>query len=364
MNGQFLYVYNGDGTNARKAGGAVPGGSITIANGIAGHTDAGTHVFGVVGETDSGYLSAPTALNNFVTGASLSVSFSTVPTFVGAQWVRRHIVASKAIPTFNGDNTGYTLYFIPGATINDNVTTTLSNISFYDADLLEDASHLLDNFSDIPAGSCLAIYHNRLCLAGQFVDPHLIRVSAAGEPEAINQINGFLTMPADGNPINAIAELRDVIYGFKRSKTASWVDNDGVPTSWPFVAVDDALGTSVHGIATHLDSGSSVADFLYVATYRGLCLFNGRYVAPELSWKIQDDWINFDRNEFRKIQIVDNPIEQAIFMVTPERNILKGYYGNGLTPKDIQWWPWSFDFKVNTIGIININDFIIGADIV
>lgn len=362
MTGEFLYVYKGDGTAARKAAGPTAAGTITIANGAAGHTDVGRHVFGVVGETDTGYLSPPTALNNFVTGAALSVSFSTIPTFTGSFWTKRHIVASIVIQDFNGDNLGYQLFFIPGATINDNVTTTLANVSFYDADLLLEASHLQSNFTEIAAGSCLCLYHNRLCLAGQFTDPSIIRVSAVGEPEAINQVNGLLIMPPDGNPINNLAELRDVLYGFKRSKTAAWVDNGDVPSSWPYSPVDDALGTGVHGIATHLDSGSTVSDYLIIATYKGLCLFNGRYAFPELSWKIQDDWFAMDRNEWRKIQVLDDPIKQIIYFVKTDRTIMHGNYLNGFDPKNIRWGPWSFDFLVNTIAIWEIDDFIIGAD--
>lgn len=363
LQNEFLYVYDGAGIAARKAAGPTPAGSITIANGGAGHTDAGTHVFGVVGETDTGYLSAPIALNNFVTLAGNAVDFSTVPTFVGAQWTQRHIVASRAIPTFNGDNNGYILYFIPGATIPNNVATVLAGISFYDGDLLLDASHLKDNFQEIAAGACLCVYHNRLCLGGQFVDPHLIRVSEEGEPEAINQISGLLTMPADGNPVANIAELRDVLYGFKRTKTAGWVDNGDVPSAWPYTSVDEALGTCVHGIATNLDSGSSVADFLFVATYSGICLFNGRYTNPELTWKISADWLAMDRNEFRRIQLLNDPINQFLYYVSTDRTIIKGDYSNGLNPKAIKWWPFSFDFPINTIGLVNIGDFIIGADI-
>lgn len=362
ISGEFLYVYKGDGTAARKAAGPTPAGTLTIANGIAGHTDAGTHVFGVVGETDTGYLSKPVALNSFVTSANLSVSFSTVPVFVGAQWTKRHIVASIVIQTYNGDVNGYQLFFIPGATINDNVSTTLSNISFYDADLLLDASHLSNNFSEIPAGTAITLYHNRLCLAGQFSDTSIVRVSSVGEPEAINSVNGLLIMPPDGNPINALAELRDVLYGFKRSKTAAWVDNGDVPSSWPYSPIDDAMGSPVHGIGTHLDSGSAVSDFLIVATYKGLCLFNGRYAFPELSWKIQDDWFDMDRNEFRKIQVLDDPIKQLIYYVKTDRSIMIGDYRSGFDPKNIKWGPWTFDFFVNTIGIWNISDFIIGAD--
>jgi len=362
LQNEFLYIYKGDGTAARKAAGPTPAGTITIANGAAGHTDPGTHVFGVVGETDTGYLSAPIALNNFVTLAGNSVDFSTVPVFVGAQWTKRHIVASKAIPTFNGDNNGYQLFFIPGATIPNNVGTVLNSISFYDGDLLLDASHLKDNFQEIAAGACLCVYHNRLCIGGQFIDPHLIRVSESGEPEAINQIDGLLTMPADGNPVSNIAELRDVLFGFKRTKTAGWVDNGDVPTAWPYTSVDEALGTCVHGIATNLDSGSSSADFLFVATYQGLILFNGRYTDPELTWKIDTDWLAMNRNEYRKIQLLNDPIRQSIWYITTDRTIVKGDYSNGLNPKAIKWWPFSFDFFVNTIGLVNIGDFVIGAD--
>jgi hypothetical protein len=362
LQNEFLYVYAGDGTAARKAAGATPAGTLTIGNGAAGHTDAGVHTFGVVGQTDTGYLSAPIALNSFVTGPALSVSFSTIPTFVGAQWTKRHIVASKVIQTYNGDVAGYQFFFIPGATINDNVTTTLSNISFYDQDLLLDASHLIDNFSQIAAGTTLINYHNRLILGGEYNNISLYRVSAPGEPEAISQITGILTMPPDGNPITNGVVLRDVFYGFKRSKTASWVDNGDEPTTWPYQSVDEALGTPVHGVGTVLDSGSSNADYIFIATYKGMCLFNGRYVLPELSYKIQSNWYGMDRNEFRKIQVLHDPITQRVYYITTDRTIMVGDYTNGLDPKNIKWWPWSFIFYINTIAIVNIDQLILGTD--
>jgi len=362
LENEFLYVYLGDGTAARKAAGATPAGTITIANGIAGHTDPGLHIFGVVGETDTGYLSPPVALDDFTTVAALSVSFSTVPVFVGAQWVRRHIVASKVVVSFNGDVSGYQLFFIPGAIINDNVTTTLSNISFFDADLLDDASHLSDNFSEIAAGTCLCVYKDRLVLGGEFDNPSVYRVSAIGEPEAISQIDGVLSFPKDGNPITQCQALRDVLYGFKRTKTGAWVDNGDEPSTWQYQAVDETMGCPVHGIATVLDSGGSASDFLFIATYKGLCLFNGRYVLPELSMKIQGRWMGMDRNEFRKIQMLHDPIKQRIYYITTDREIMYGDYLNGLDPKSIKWWPWSFIFFVNTIAMKDIDDFIIGAD--
>lgn len=362
MNGEFLYVYKGDGTAARKAGGATPAGTVTVANGAAGYTDAGTHVFGVVGETDTGYLSAPVALSSFATVAGNSVSFTTVPTFTGTFWTKRRIVASKAITSYGGNLLGYQLFFIPTGIINDNTSTTLSNISFYDADLLKDASYLFDNFSEIAAGVGVTLYHSRLILYGEYNNISIARVSAPGEPEAINQINGFLTFPLDGNPLTNAQELRDVLYLFKRNRTGSFIDNGDVPTSWPFTMVDYAIGSPVHGIGTVIDSGSASVDFLFVASYKGFVLFNGRYAIPELSWKIQNRWTGFDKNSFRYIQVLNDPIKNFIYISTPDRKMLIADYTNGLDPKNIKWWPQKFDVQVNTIALVNINDVIIGAE--
>lgn len=362
MQSEFLYVYLGLGANARKAGGSTPAGTLTIGNGAAGNTDPGLHVFAVVGETDTGFLSEPCAFKTFTTSAALSVNFSTIPTFTGAQWTKRHIVATKVISNYNGDTTGYQFFFIPTGTINDNTATTLSNISFFDADLLEDASHLVDNLSEIPAGVGMCIYHDRLVLWTTYTDISLAYVSAQGEPEAINEIDGFLIFPLDGNPITNGAELRDVLYLTKRNRTGAWVDNEDVPSSWPFTYIDQALGCPVHGISTVIDSGSNSVDYLIMTSYRGITLFNGRYSSPELSWKISDYWLGLTRNDFRYIQIINDSINQVLYCALPNRLLLVGDYSNGLDPKRIRWTIWRFDFQINTVALVNINDLIIGAE--
>lgn len=363
LQNQFVYVYKGDGTPARKAAGNKPSTNITVTNGAAGLTDAGVHIFGYVFETDTGYLSAPGGLVAHTTVGNQAVDFSNVAVSPDSFVTKRHIVASKVIQTYNGDVNGYQLFFIPGATIPNNVSTTLSNISFFDADLLLDASHLLDNFAEIPAGVGLATYHNRLVVYGTYANISVMYVSAAGEPEAISQVDGVLLFPPDGNPLTNAAELRDVLYGFKRNKTGAWVDNGDIPSSWPFTYVDNAMGCGVHGIATVLDSGAANIDYLVVGSYKGLTLFNGRYLEPELSWKIQAYWLNQNfKNEFRRIQIVNDSVSQIIYIVTTNRIILHGNYSNGFDPKKIRWAPWSFDTFVNTICLINVNELILGCD--
>lgn len=361
MQNEFLYVYLGAGATARKAAGTTPAGTITVAPG-AGTTDAGLHLYGVVGESDSGFLSgiyAITTFNNTGTG----VSFANVPVLVGAQWTKRHIVASKKIDgVYSGNTSGYEYFFIPLATINDNVTTVLNNISYFDIDLLENASHLFDNYTSIPAGAALWLYHDRLFLAATYTDISIAIGSAPGEPEAISQIDGLIIVPPDGNPITNGAELRDVMYVYKRSRTISYIDNEDEPSSWPDSSVDESLGTSIHGIGTVLDAGKTSVDFLIIATYAGIYLFNGRYIVPELTWKISEFWKRQNRNLYRKIQIANCPTRKTIYIVLPDGRLLFGNYENGMDPKNIRWSPSSWYTIVNCIAIVNIDEIIIGCE--
>lgn len=364
LENEFVYVYAGDGTAARKAAGEPLAGNMTIAHGAAGQTDPGLHIFGFVCETISGYLTAPGLLETFTTVAANSVSFGSIPTSGDPNVVSRHLVASKVIPSYNGNLEGYDLFFVPGGTIDNNVDTFLNDISFFDQDLLEDASHLLDNYEEIPAVATLSLYHDRLVAGATFDDINLALVSASGEPEAINQISGILSVQPDGNPVTNGQELRDVFYLFKRVRTIAYVDNGDDPSSWEPTIVDNALGTCVHGIATVLDSGSSSVDYLIVCTYQGISLFNGKYAEPELTWKIEDYWKELNRNDFRLIQIVNAPIQKQIMCVLPTRKLLVGFYSQGMDSKSIRWCPWSFFPGINTIAIVNIDEIIIGADIV
>ena len=360
---EFLYVYAGDGTPARKAAGAGLSGSMTVANGAAGFTDPGLHVFGLVSQTVSGYNSPPALLTSFTTAPLNSVSFGSIPTSGDPNVVKRLLVATKVIPTFNGDLTGYQFFFVPNAIINNNTSTALNDISFYDSELLADASALLNNYTEIPAGAVLNSYHDRLCLSATATDISLMLVSQPGEPEAISQLTGLIVVPLDGNPITNATEMRDILYIFKRSKTVSYPDNGGDPSSWPIGLIDSALGTSVHGIATVLDSGSTSVDYLIVCTYQGISQFNGKYVVPELSWKIENFWKQLDRNLFGNIQIINAPIQKEILAVLPNRLLLVGNYANGMDTKNIRWAPWMIRTGVNTVAIYDIDEIILGADI-
>lgn len=363
MQNEFLYVYFGLGVAARKAGGSPPSaGSLTIVNGT-GDTDPGFHLFGVLYETDSGFLTEPARLTAFTTSAGNGISFSAIPVSGSTAVIARRLVATRAIVNYNGDTLGYTYYFIPNGRIANNVDTTLSNITLFDADLVEDASHLFDIFSDIPAGVGLTLYHNRMCLYTFYTDISLIRVSAEGEPEVFNEIDGFLIAPLDGNPITNTAEMRDVLYVFKRNRTISFVDNGDVPTTWPLVLIDYGLGCPVHGIAVVIDAGATSVDYLIVASYRGIMIFNGTYQDMELSWKIKDLWAALDTDNFKRIQLLDDTVDKILYCVLPDYRMLIGDYNNGKDAKAIRWVPFRADVRVNTIALINVNQLVIGADL-
>lgn len=363
IDGEFLYVYFGDGTAARKAGGDPPGaGTLTISNGT-GNTDAGFHLFGVVYETDSGFLTEPGFLTGFTTVAANGISFASIPVSASSSVIARRLVATRTIVNYNGDTQGYTYYFIPTGRIDNNVDTTLNNITVFDADLVEDASHLFDIFNEVPAGVGLCLYHDRMCLYTSFDDMSLIRVSALGEPEVFNEIDGFLIAPLDGNPITNAQEMRDILYVFKRNRTLSFVDNGDVPSSWPMVMIDYGLGCPVHGVATVIDTGATNVDYLIVASYRGIMIFNGTYQDMELSWKIKDFWAALDTTNYRRIQILDNTVDKILLCCLPDYRLLIGDYNNGKDPQKIRWVPWRFEVRVNTIALINVNQIMIGADL-
>lgn len=376
---EFVYVYKGDGVAARKAAGPAPTGGALVANfGAAGLTDIGFHIFAVVYETDTGYLTAlgPETFATLELTGTNQIDISNIPT--GPAYVsKRHIVATRRIVNYNNDQDGYQFYFVPEGNIDDNVTTT-KTIEFFDIDLIADASHLIDNFPEIPSCVNLTTYHSRMVCVGEYGttlsledlpegitdNRSVARVSWPGEPEAISQVDGLIIAPLDGNPLTNAQEFRDILYLFKQTRTYGYSDNEDVPASWSEEVIDQGVGAPVHGVAAVLDSGGVNIDYLLVADWSGLMLFNGTYARPELSWKIEDWWFEWDRDLFNQLQIVNDSLNKKIWFTlpTPYRHIMMhADYGNGLDAKNIRWARWLFDAKVATITLIDTDKLIVGA---
>jgi hypothetical protein len=378
LENEFVYVYNGEGVAARKAAGAAPtGGTFAAAAGAAGHVEAGIHIFGVIYQTDSGFLTQIGAVKANITAAgNTKVNLTNINISPSSAVVARYIVATKAIdPTdYTGNQEGYQFFFVPDGRIADN-TTAILTVDFYDAELLEDASHLLDLYDEIPAGAILSTFHNRLVVGAIFgesdPDPEddtsglmsSCYISYPGEPEAIDQVSGIIVAPLDGRPLTNAVEYRDVLYLFKQSRTFSCTDNGEDPTSWPVIVLDNGTGCSIHGMATVLDSNGVNVDYLMVCDFSGVMLFNGAYIRPEgeITWKIFDRWTAIDQDDFNQIQIINDSILKRLYLAMPDWTILFADYSEGLDREQIKWCPWEFQQKVNTIAFLNVNQLIIGS---
>jgi hypothetical protein len=189
-------------------------------------------------------------------------------------------------------------------------------------------------------------------------------LSAPGEPEAINQVDGLIIVPLDGNPLTNVQEFRDVLYLFKKTRTFACSDNSDEPATWQVETLDQGVGSPVHGIATVLDSGGVNVDFLVVADWSGLMLFNGTYARPELSWKIEDYWTKIIHSNFRQIQIVNDTLNKKIWMTLPDprrNHVLFADYGNGLDAKNIRWARWIFATKMSCVTLIDTDKVIFGS---
>ena len=123
----------------------------------------------MVYETDTGYLTAlgPEEFAEFEFPGDTKIVVSNIPVSPNSYVTKRHLVSTKWIPEYNGDQEGYQFFFIPEGNI-DNNTDTTKTVHYFDADLLDDASHLIDNFSEIPSGVTLNTYHSRLVIVGEY----------------------------------------------------------------------------------------------------------------------------------------------------------------------------------------------------
>ncbi len=371
MASQYLYVYDFSGNPARLAAGAAPtdaDGAMAAANtGGSGNVEVGFRVYAVVYETDSGYLTAPgpDTKPTLLSPGGDTVDLTNIPVSPSTAVIARHIVATKAIIGYNGDDTAYQFFFVPNGEIADNTTTTLT-IDFFDSDLIDDASHLLENYAQIPAGVGLAVYNNRLINYTQNADNEQSNalVSESGEPEAFNQIDGIIQLPPDYQPITICAQLRGVLYLFKNIKTFAATDNGGAPSSWPVEIVDAGLGASLHGVATVIETAGGVtAESFIITNFSGCFIFDGKFIRPELSWKIEKRWLDLNFDDFQRVEIYNNTIDKLLFILSPDLELLYvGNYKNSLTPKDIRWGVYTFDIRITSITLRSFTELVLASD--
>lgn len=367
--GYNVYVYDGTGT-AREAGGSSPTGTLNAALGTTGVVETGTHLFAVAFETESGHITAPgpPIFAAVAADGAHKIDLSGIPTG-GSTVVKRYLLATKAIETYNYDQDGYELFFIPNGEIGNNVDTT-KTVDFFDAALVDSANYLKENLSTIPAGVGIGAFRSRMIIWGENTYESYIRISNAGEPESFSGTEGFIAVDVtEAGGIKTCYEFRDCLYICKSLRTYQTQDNNENPATWQVTTIDKGVGTEIYGAAMILDAKGSNTDAALIAARSGLFLFTGIYEKPELSWKIEALWKRINQNEFHQVQVCLDPIGKNIFVLVPldaattPSHIFYANYSLGLTPDKIRWAIWtlaptpkSIILSVNyTTSVVNLN---------
>jgi hypothetical protein len=382
-----LQVGGSDVVPIRPAAGIGPSTGMTGAeSATSGDCDIGVHQFAVSFVTNTGYttqpgpMSSPPDETTFVSvkvtsTGGFSIDLSNIP-LGPTGTVSRQILATQA---------DQDLFFYAGGrilsggslvpwdgVIHDNTTTSIT-ISFFDTDLILSADSLFDLLPIIPAGTYgliagMTFYHGRTFYwGGEF---NLIRVTAPGSTETIDNVVGFIQLPDqfDGNDVTSSCTLQDTLSFFKSVGIFSVTDNGNDPVTWPIIVVDagagcaNAMQIGTINITTPSLPQNQVA---LLVDYGGLYLFTGAVSQPPLTWKINDFWLELQAmtNLYGTMVSID-PYNKLIYIAqtgnvlgTPGYPaILVGDYNDGLDPQNIKWSIWSFPFPIYSIAMSFIQD--------
>jgi hypothetical protein len=362
--GEKVYVYTGGG-QAVPAGGAPPSAfTLGLANSAAsGYVEAGVHAIGVAFETTTGYITAPGGYAQITALGAHAIDVSNIP--IGpANTVARVLVATKILVGFNGNFQELRFYFVPNGRIPNNSATT-HQISFYDAGLMAEATHLLEQLSSIPAGVGISLYRGHMITWGEDVNQAIVRVSKSGEPESFNAVEGFLTVnPGDsGGGVQNCCEYRSMLFMFKSQRTYATLDKETEAAFWEVNSVDMSIGTECHGLGKSLDFGENVQDQVFVADRGGLRLFGGTFSEDTvITENFEDQWARITPAHFHKIEVAVDPIHSHIYVVVPldgatqPSHIFFGDYAEGWQSDYIRWTVWQFQWGAPQTVVVDVED--------
>jgi hypothetical protein len=358
--GEKIYVYEGSGL-CRQAGGAAPSaGPLSLSDSTeSGFVESGLHLVGVCFESSTGFISPAGCFNQITNIGGRKLNVGSIP--IGpAQTVARVLIGTKSIfgGLFNGDYQNQTYYFIPNGRIANNTDTQYNNtLSFFDADLFDDASYLLDLLATIPAGVGIGSYNSRMIVWGEDQYPSMIRVSAKGEPEAFDATEGFVTInPGDASTgVRNCFEHNTMLICQKSQRSYYTQDNDNNGAFWPVRQFDAAIGAECHSVAQILDYGHEIENMVITGHISGLRLFNGTFNLDPLTSSIDDIWARINKDAFHTVEVIINPYDYELFVVVPldgatsPSHILYGNFNEGLTSEAIKWDIWKFPKSPTTI---------------
>jgi len=358
---EIVYVYDGTAT-ARAAAGSGPSGyTLAVANsGVAGVIEAGTHLFSVAFETTSGHITtfgiAGAEVNVYNAPGGKKADVSGIPTG-GSSIVARLILATKKIDSYDGNPKDKEWFLLPNGRIANNIDTTLSDVNFYDSDLVDSVDRLFNQLGTIPAGGCITSYGSRLVVAGERANDATARVSDPGYPESFSDLDGHVNFdPGDaGEGVRHMFEYHETLYAMKDYRTYFTADNGAAPSTWKAPQLDGAIGSSVHGSSGVLDSKGQTVSMVLICSRAGVHKFVGTYGAgPELTYMIEDDWLRINTEAFKKISISIDPIQKKFYICAPldtaaeNSHMFVADFNEGLEWDKIKWSLWEFPKRPST----------------
>jgi hypothetical protein len=361
MAGQNIWMYQGGGAPARLAGGNPPSDVLLDVSNSPdpGYVEEGLHYIAVAYETDSGFITKPGPIANYISEGQFKGRINNLP--IGPTGtIARHILATKTIsqdvPT-DGDLAE--LFFVEGASIFDNITGT-ADFEFYDSQLVRSADYLKDEMTTIPAVLGFTTFAGSLVGWAPNAEPSSVYVSKAGEPESISLIEGGIEVePFTGGGVkNCVAYRGSTLMIHKSSRVYSTANNGNEPVYWEVTGpIESGIGTSVFGVATIMDEEGNTVDRYVFASKKGLIAYDGTF-ANVLSEKIDDVWGRITKTAFSKIQVSLDAINEVIYVLLPldgavTPNVIAYCdYSNGMTVKDVRWSLWTFrNFNPSCLGI-------------
>lgn len=357
--GQLVHIYDGVGV-ARPAAGLGPKGFTlnVVQSQLSGNIEAGDHLFAVVFETNSGYLTrpGPEVFAKHSASGTFGVDISNIP--LGPNYVvARHILASKRIPaTWNGNQKELEMFFVENASILNNLETEILNVNFYDADLVRSADYLVDQLEQIPACLGMATYRGMQLYWNENDQHNIIRVSKPFEPESIDSAEGYIEVKDEvAGGIQACVEIRQNLNIHKKTRSYVTQSTGDPPVNWPYSDIDKGVGTTVYGISKILDITGATTDIYALVDRAGIRLFTGTF-GIKLTDKIDDLWIKrVNKAYLNTCQLLVDPTNSRLYCSIPldgansPNAILYGDFQNGLDSSKVKWAIWTFPYSPTSI---------------
>lgn len=367
-----LYLY--DGVQTRLAAGlAVPLAPImTSANVLAGNIPAGNRSFYCSFLTNTGFLTPPGAKLPYTNAGATKFDLNTIPIGpVGT--LKRYILSTQSGGTIP--------YFIPlsnNGIINDNVTTSILGLNFFDTDLQTSANYLLNLLPQVPSpvapfASFCIFFSNRLVVlqalfGGSLVGGSLALISRVGDFESFDQTSCYVNVNRDdGHYLITSFVLNNVLYFCKDLGLYATSDNGQEPSNWNVDLIDGSLSIPTKGVAYFSTNQSPIAGAVLIADKSGLLVFNGSVQRPELTWKVEAIWKRINLAAWNTLKLTIDPITKSIYCALPLDNaltpnyILFGDYSyainvtlNSVNPMKIKWNLWKFPNNPTMIGMVDL----------